>query len=387
MSENNNAMTTITKNPLVIIIVVVVIIIGIVLIVKMSRSEEAFSPSSSDTKDIVENFPQSTPMNVMYSDANGNLGTTTDLGLQNLTIGKDGALLLGNKFRFNANKDAHTDDEWLRMMNPENTGYSGGFAAGKLYGGSVVHSDGTMYSRGDITAGGKISAGGDISTSGNINMPAGSIIGNPGRMHIHNKERLYILPKDGVWITNDWGGTGDLTVTGNTSVGGVLTSTSAGVSLSMDGAKDTGIGGPTANTRINSQGIIFGGANNGREANSAQITAGRHEEDVLCIVGMSKPDHTNRRIRMWAEGGTRHDGPMSITGSLTVANRDILAELDAIKKTLNIVKTDPLKCMRANTYISKENIPRDWGLRHFLDYGSQEGRSKNTIDQDCASTY
>ena len=146
-------------------------------------------------------------------------------------------------------------------------------------------------------------------------------------------------------------------------------------------------GGPTANTRINSQGIIFGGANNGREANSAQITAGRHEEDVLCIVGMSKPDHTNRRIRMWAEGGTRHDGPMSITGSLTVANRDILAELDAIKKTLNIVKTDPLKCMRANTYIENEKIPRDWGLRHFLDYGSEEGRSKNTINQECANSY
>jgi microcystin-dependent protein len=36
--------------------------------------------------DIVENFPQNTPMNVMYTDANGNLSTTTDLGLQNLTV-------------------------------------------------------------------------------------------------------------------------------------------------------------------------------------------------------------------------------------------------------------------------------------------------------------
>jgi hypothetical protein len=39
-------------------------------------------------------------------------------------------------------------------------------------------------------------------------------------MHISNSERLYLLPKDGVHITNNWGGTGDLTVTGNTSVGG-----------------------------------------------------------------------------------------------------------------------------------------------------------------------
>ncbi len=31
--------------------------------------------------EIVENFPQPAPMNVMYSDANGNLSTTNDLGL------------------------------------------------------------------------------------------------------------------------------------------------------------------------------------------------------------------------------------------------------------------------------------------------------------------
>jgi hypothetical protein len=110
MSENNNVMTTITKNPVVIIGIVVVIIGAIALFVKMRGSEEAFSASNlfddtfdtsdtSDTSDtfenIVENFPQSTPMNVMYSDAAGNLGTTTDLGLQNLTV-KGGSNLNGN---------------------------------------------------------------------------------------------------------------------------------------------------------------------------------------------------------------------------------------------------------------------------------------------------
>lgn len=53
-------------------------------------TKEEFSHSDDDDDDdIVENFPQSTPMNVMYSDANGNLGTTTDLGLQNLTVSSD----------------------------------------------------------------------------------------------------------------------------------------------------------------------------------------------------------------------------------------------------------------------------------------------------------
>lgn len=86
MSGDNN--NVITKNPLVITGIVVVVVVGIiVLVLKMNRSEEAFSTSSSDK--IVENYPQSTPMNVMYSDANGNLGTTTDLGLQNLTVSSD----------------------------------------------------------------------------------------------------------------------------------------------------------------------------------------------------------------------------------------------------------------------------------------------------------
>jgi hypothetical protein len=66
-SQNNNFMTTITKNPLVISGIVVVVIIIIILIASQG-SKESFSPSS-ESKDIVENYPQSTPMNVMYSDA------------------------------------------------------------------------------------------------------------------------------------------------------------------------------------------------------------------------------------------------------------------------------------------------------------------------------
>jgi len=50
--------------------------------------------NKSDKDDIRENFPQSSPMNVMYSDSNGNLATTNDLGLKYLTISSDGALVL-----------------------------------------------------------------------------------------------------------------------------------------------------------------------------------------------------------------------------------------------------------------------------------------------------
>lgn len=49
--------------------------------------------------DVIENFPQQPPMNVMYSDANGNLATTTNVGLENLTVKGEsviGALTAGS---------------------------------------------------------------------------------------------------------------------------------------------------------------------------------------------------------------------------------------------------------------------------------------------------
>ena len=70
---------------------------------------------------------------------------------------------------------------------------------------------------------------------------------------------------------------------------------------------------PTSATRITAQGIIFGGANNGREANSAQISAGKHEADSLCLVGMSAGTNAaTRKITMWAEGGLKVYGSATI---------------------------------------------------------------------------
>jgi len=52
--------------------------------------------------EIVENFPQPAPMNVMYSDANGNLATTNDLGLQNLSV--MGSILSNKNLQTNRNR-------------------------------------------------------------------------------------------------------------------------------------------------------------------------------------------------------------------------------------------------------------------------------------------
>ena len=50
--------------------------------------------------------------------------------------------------------------------------------------------------------------------------------------------------------------------------------------------------------------ILFGGNNSGKEQNSAQISAGKHQSNSLNIIGMSSgTSSSNRRIDCWAEGG------------------------------------------------------------------------------------
>ena len=70
--------------------------------------------------------------------------------------------------------------------------------------------------------------------------------------------------------------------------------------------------GPNKSLRLSRKGIQFGDTNDGRQVDSAQISAGTHDADALCIVGMSNKDKSNRRIHMWAEGGTYHEGSITI---------------------------------------------------------------------------
>jgi hypothetical protein len=84
------------------------------------------------------------------------------------------------------------------------------------------------------------------------------------------------------------------------------------------------IAGPNGVMKITRQGIMFGGPNNGKEHNSAQISAGGHIPNSLNIVGMSSDTKPGtRRVDMWAEGGfnvyggghgTKLYGPVHIMG-------------------------------------------------------------------------
>lgn len=57
-----------------------------------------------------------------------------------------------------------------------------------------------------------MNADGHIVGTGDLHVGKGRTIHNAGRMHVHPQERLYLLAKDGVWITSDWGARGSLFV-------------------------------------------------------------------------------------------------------------------------------------------------------------------------------
>lgn len=57
----------------------------------------------------------------------------------------------------------------------------------------------------------------------NIALPASGKINSPGRMHISPEEILYLLPKSGVIVSKNWGGTGSLEVGGDLKAVSTLT--------------------------------------------------------------------------------------------------------------------------------------------------------------------
>jgi hypothetical protein len=106
---------------------------------------------------------------------------------------------------------------------------------------------------------------------------------------------------------------------------GVQNLTTAGRAQFQDGVVigQADLSGPDGKTWITNEGITFGGTNGSnkdREGNSAQISAGKHDANALCIVGMSDTNKANRRVHMWAEGGTTHEGPINVNGPINLSS-------------------------------------------------------------------
>ncbi len=104
--------------------------------------------------------------------------------------------------------DGDTDWAWDRSLNLNRNG---------------EHSlGGNLNMAGELRATKNIVANGNIIANRDINLPNSTTIAGNQRLHISTGEILYLLPKNGVQIGREWGGTGDLNVQGNFSVGGEI---------------------------------------------------------------------------------------------------------------------------------------------------------------------
>jgi len=86
-----------------------------------------------------------------------------------------------------------------------------------------VEISGKLNMKGDITIPGDFVIPGNLNVKGDINMEAGKSIRGKGRLHLASEERMYLLPKQGVWLTKDWGSDANLHVDNDIKVPNLYT--------------------------------------------------------------------------------------------------------------------------------------------------------------------
>ncbi len=100
-------------------------------------------------------------------------------------------------------------------------------------------------------------------------------------------------------------------------------------------------GNPDSSMHITNGCILFGGKNSdGNFSDSAQISAGKHKEDSLNIVGMGK-EVADRKIDVWAEGG------MNIRGQVHIPKHFVVAFSVSLSTNMKGAK-NPLKFEQVN---------------------------------------
>jgi len=182
---------------------------------------------------------------------------------------------------------------------------------------------------GGVTVPGAMTVTGALTVNGGITTPKGTgykvtsangqsygIWGGGGSgFASDNGLEIHTYKPDGGWAGNPLNIIGnDTRVNSNLNVGANLDVKSV---ITVANNENGNIMNPNTVTRINARGIIFGGPNNGYEANSAQISAGLHQADSLCMVGMGKPG-AGRKIDMWAEERVAIHGSLVVDGNQSV---------------------------------------------------------------------
>jgi DNA repair exonuclease SbcCD ATPase subunit len=178
--------------------------------------------------------------------------------------------------------------------------------------------------------------------TGDLQVPnvTANMVTNGGRLHLNSgTENVYVLSKKGLEIAKDWGGTGNLTVQGDTTVGGKLNTnniTNAGVlktaNLEVTGSI-TGAGVQALSSSSAPKGMTYDGdtpvingikfsrnwsgypdgAKDRSEISNDTTTTGMKQ---LAIVGNKADDGKTRKVGIWDQLNV--NGSTGITNDLTV---------------------------------------------------------------------
>lgn len=153
---------------------------------------------------------------------------------------------------------------------------------------------------GTSSPGAKLDVSGETRSTGlRFDRETAAHINTDGSLYRYSGQ-VYLTVDDNFYLRDSQSGTRFhfLSDQGRLAVG--ATNPAAALSISGDGKENN----PDGAMHITDDCILFGGKNSGKQADSAQISAGRHAANELCIVGMaSSTDASTRKIRMWAEGG------------------------------------------------------------------------------------
>lgn len=96
---------------------------------------------------------------------------------------------------------------------------------------------------GQMTTTGNTNVTGDLSVGGNVTLAATKYINNPGRMHLKSQERIYLLAKNGVDISNSGEMAGTLRVANGLTIGNggtITTGTNGTITTGTDGTITSG---------------------------------------------------------------------------------------------------------------------------------------------------
>jgi len=75
--------------PLCLMAIALIILMPILVYKNKSRNNYQEGKYNTYKEKYTENFPSSSSLNLLYTDTNGNLGATSDVGIQNLTVASD----------------------------------------------------------------------------------------------------------------------------------------------------------------------------------------------------------------------------------------------------------------------------------------------------------